>query len=59
MTLSDAPEQLRCLWSHLRLLIKQNFVQGTTTNEQISFFLWMDELTRQQSNLELLMTKMD
>ena len=55
MMLLDAPEQLRCLWRHLRLLISRNFIQGTTTNEQISLFLlWMATLMRQQSNLQLL-----
>ena len=34
MTHLDVPEQLRCLWRHLRLLIQQNFGQGTLTNER-------------------------
>ena len=34
------------------LSYQQNFIQGTTMNEQISLFLiWMDTLMRQQSNL--------
>ena len=32
------------------------FIQGITMNEQISL-LWVDAITRQQSNLKLLMTK--
>ena len=37
---------------------KQNFVQGTTTNEPISLFsLWMDTLVRQQSTSKLLMIR--
>ena len=36
----------------------QNFIQGTTMNEQISLFmLWMDAIMRQQSNLKLLIDK--
>ena len=38
--------------------IYQNFVQDTTTNNQISLLLlWIYKLTRQQSNLKLLPTE--
>ena len=59
MMLSDTPEQLRCLWRHLRLVnLIEVFIQGTTMNKQISLFvLWRDTLTRQQSNLKLLLTE--
>ena len=60
MMLLDVPEQLRCLWRHLRLLIEHNFIQGKCMNEQISLLrLWMDVHMSQQSNLKSLMRKTD
>ena len=58
MMLLDAPEQLRCLRSHLRLVNLTDFVEDTSTNDPILLLLlWMYKFIIQQSNLKLLPTE--